>query len=94
MLTPPCRTQLEVLSIALDAALICPELSIANAKTITYSDPSGPTGKREEGSIATYKCMGAFEKAGNENTRVCRRGEFNGAEQLCVGAFCAEKSIV
>ena len=77
---------------ALDEALICPELSIANAKTITYSDPRGPSGRREENSIAKYTCMNGFKKAGNKGTRVCKNGKFNGKEQLCVGVCYFEKN--
>ena len=60
--------------IVLDAANKCPELSIANAKKITYSDPKGPNGKRDEGSIATYTCKNGFKKAGNKDKRECKKG--------------------
>ena len=72
--------------IALDAATQCAELSIANANKITYS--RGRNGRRNEGSIATYKCKTGFKKAGNKNGRECKSGKFDGAEQLCVGACC------
>ena len=80
--------------IVLDAANKCPELSIANAKKITYSDPKGPNGKRDEGSIATYTCKNGFKKAGNKDKRECKKGKFDGAEQLCVGSFCVEEGSV
>ena len=69
------------------AELMCAELEIANAKTIRYSDPKGAHGERQEGSRATYTCMPGFAKAGNKDSRVCKSGKFDGAQQLCDGEF-------
>ena len=69
------------------AELMCAKLKIANAKTIRYSDPKGAHGERQEGSRATYTCMPGFAKAGNKDSRVCKSGKFDGAQQLCVGEF-------
>ena len=70
------------------AELMCAKLEIANAKTIRYSDPKGAHGERQEGSRATYTCMPGFAKAGNKDSRVCKSGKFDGAQQLCVGELC------
>ena len=67
---------------------MCAKLEIANAKTISYSDPKGAHGERQEGSRATYACMPGFAKAGNKASRVCKSGKFDGAQQLCVGELC------
>ena len=75
----------------LNAKSICPKLVIANSEKIRYSDPKGPNGIREEGSKATYICMAGFKRAGYKKPRVCKRGKFDGAQQLCVGTFCADK---
>ena len=83
-----------VVMIGLDAELMCAELEIENAEKIWYSNPDGPNGRREEGSVAMYSCLPGFHKPQNSvATRVCKSGKFTGAPQLCVGAFLRRSTV-
>ena len=82
------------------AVSTCSAVSIANAASVTYSDPVGTFGQKQQGSVASYVCKAGYKKAialsgdnkSSPNSLQACTGECDADSHCASGLKCFQRS--